>query len=145
MGSDSLWHGCQYGIPDFNPRSPCGERRLLFLPAGFLRIFQSTLPVWGATGDICKSLIRRHNFNPRSPCGERLINSSTGNCVKNFNPRSPCGERPLRFPACLLALIFQSTLPVWGATSTGHRDNLTTIDFNPRSPCGERHIFVIHG
>ena len=25
-GSDSLWHGCQYGVSDFNPRSPWGER-----------------------------------------------------------------------------------------------------------------------
>ena len=34
---------------DFNPRSPCGERRLT---VGFMTSFnqfQSTLPVWGAT------------------------------------------------------------------------------------------------
>ena len=37
-------------IPDFNPRSPCGERLQLF-------------PVEGSHGD----------FNPRSPCGERLL------------------------------------------------------------------------
>ncbi len=36
--------------PNFNPRSPCGERRAL-------RSF-----AWSAS-----------NFNPRSPCGERLV------------------------------------------------------------------------
>ena len=37
-------------LGDFNPRSPCGERQLgdngMSVPVGF----QSTLPVWGATG-----------------------------------------------------------------------------------------------
>ena len=33
---------------------------------------------------------------------------------------------------------FQSTLPVWGATSTLLCRYLSYFDFNPRSPCGER-------
>ena len=33
---------------------------------------------------------------------------------------------------------FQSTLPVWGATSTAQRGSRRNMDFNPRSPCGER-------
>ena len=34
-----------------------------------------------------------------------------------FNPRSPCGERPQAYlMAAQLAELFQSTLPVWGAT-----------------------------
>ena len=125
--------------PRFNPRSPCGERRMHHAVRAS---FQS--------------------FNPRSPCGERplrIINKLTGGIC--FNPRSPCGER-LRF--CMRAAhrisvsihaprvgsdailghgaeqtlvsihaprvgsdfkvnemmgilpMFQSTLPVWGAT-----------------------------
>ena len=37
-----------------------------------------------------------------------------------FNPRSPCGERPKggRWREC--CWIFQSTLPVWGATNVGY-------------------------
>ena len=37
--------------------------------------------------------------------------------ISYFNPRSPCGERPV--PPALNGMIdklFQSTLPVWGAT-----------------------------
>ena len=33
-----------------------------------------------------------------------------------FNPRSPCGERPVQAGGFLQAVLFQSTLPVWGAT-----------------------------
>ena len=35
----------------------------------------------------------------------------------NFNPRSPCGERRDINGAKLPTLLFQSTLPVWGATA----------------------------
>ena len=38
----------------------------------------------------------------------------------DFNPRSPCGERPARSFPCLVASAFQSTLPVWGATTRHH-------------------------
>ena len=34
---------------DFNPRSPCGERLWKYMDAQKNQIFQSTLPVWGAT------------------------------------------------------------------------------------------------
>ena len=34
--------------------------------------------------------------------------------------------------------VFQSTLPVWGATFRGNRYIGMACDFNPRSPCGER-------
>ena len=80
-------------------------------------VFQSTLPVRGATMYLRKSrkdfeAISIHapragsdrgdgagvplvnNFNPRSPCGERLyLACLTSVCVVHFNPRSPCGER----------------------------------------------------
>ena len=76
------------------------------------------------------------NFNPRSPCGERPNDGKIGTLANNFNPRSPCGER--RFNASFMiftARLFQSTLPVRGAT----RRPRLTYTLNPRSPCGERH------
>ena len=60
-------------------------------------IFQSTLPVRGATTTPLDSADRRAYFNPRSPCGERH-------------------RKRLRIPA---ATLFQSTLPVRGATGAG--------------------------
>ena len=101
----------------FNPRSPCGERL--------------DIPFY------CSS---NANFNPRSPCGERL-GGFAGNPVPgaisihaprvgsdcilhvlaqaniHFNPRSPCGERHLETVDKLTHTLFQSTLPVWGATA----------------------------
>ena len=67
--------------PDFYPRSPCGERHIMFT---------GVLPHDG-------------NFYPRSPCGERLIDTSK-DVIKttNFYPRSPCGERPLAYPDMII-------------------------------------------
>ena len=41
---------------NFNPRSPCGERHLPGLRQGAQPIFQSTLPVWGATLNSARQL-----------------------------------------------------------------------------------------
>ena len=80
--------------------------------------FQSTLPVWGATRCKLARLVRRADFNPRSPCGERRRRSALGPTATDFNPRSPCGERPPLPCYTFRAKKFQSTLPVWGATAT---------------------------
>ena len=116
-GSDHVTIRQGYWYTNFNPRSPCGERRY-------------------AACDRRGCLVY---FNPRSPCGERPYDQSNGSSCANFNPRSPCGERRGGFDDDLLhhaisihapragsdvienkdfcALIkFQSTLPVRGAT-----------------------------
>ena len=102
---------------NFNPRSPCGER--LFNDCITLRIilFQSTLPVWGATALMLppRGCIVISIHAPR-------VGSDVGLCfpdppIRHFNPRSPCGERHPSFGMFILRhTIFQSTLPVWGAT-----------------------------
>ena len=79
---------------NFNPRSPCGERRLrwhrqLHLPGISIHAllaesdhlwafaecaifrFQSTLSLRRATFAIRRVCYGNRNFNPRSPCGER--------------------------------------------------------------------------
>ena len=116
VGSDhaAILHPLQ--IVNFNPRSPCGERLQLPLDQALLSLFQSTLPVWGATSSVQRFSANAANFNPRSPCGERPVAFAPKSTCCNFNPRSPCGERHL--------LQFRI---------------LFDMDFNPRSPCGERH------
>ena len=37
--------------------------------------------------------------------------------TKHFNPRSPCGERLDKVITFVAHTLFQSTLPVWGATA----------------------------
>ena len=90
--------------------------------------FQSTLPVWGATPLILKIALGRSYFNPRSPCGERPDHLQGAiQLGLDFNPRSPCGERLAKTIINANETVFQSTLPVWGAT-------------NPASVCTARNI-----
>ena len=78
--------------------------------------FQSTLPVWGAT--ISKPLFRAVLFisihAPR--VGSDHLYPKEYEQTNYFNPRSQCGERLLKWDAYFKFWIFQSTLPVWGAT-----------------------------
>ena len=168
---------------DFNPRSPCGERlqsfKLAFAACRIsihaprvgsdlicltvcpgLTVFQSTLPVWGATSTIpppdryCAISIHA----PRVGSDYSLILTSVQN--KDFNPRSPCGERPysnnirsaqarisihaprvgsdrsfkLAFAACRISI----HAPRVGSDQKSHIMDDNRTYFNPRSPCGER-------
>ena len=111
----------------FNPRSPCGERPIP--PSSF---FPS------------------HNFNPRSPCGERpcmravrtseilisihaphagsdVYHHHPGIKHGNFNPRSPCGERQKQVERVVKANLFQSTLPMRGATKAGRKGSKSQL------------------
>ena len=104
-------------VRDFNPRSPCGERR-----SGFsfsLQVSPISIHAPHAGSDhgcfdvraapVVISIHAPHagsdrfhsmdvpkgwHFNPRSPCGERPIFSCGNVTPSDFNPRSPCGERP---------------------------------------------------
>ena len=101
--------------------------------------FQSTLPAWGATSSAafssCCASISIHaprvgsdlahdnthpfvlNFNPRSPRGERQGRAAELQRRQHFNPRSPRGERRRTSSLSAPVIVFQSTLPAWGATS----------------------------
>ena len=88
---------------DFNPRSPCGERRTFANGALTPTEFQSTLPVWGATAEPRPWVLGIRDFNPRSPCGERpQAQGAETRRAENFNPRSPCGERRSLLPLSVL-------------------------------------------
>ena len=141
VGSDDIAEQC-YNIAklNFNPRSPCGERPSDTTVSGRQSSrFQSTLPVWGAThisfGSRQGGLISIH-----APRVGSDVNSDTGQRIanRNFNPRSPCGERQAILTSLRAMVIFQSTLPVWGATIFRLFLTIMWLHFNPRSPCGER-------
>ena len=125
-------------------------------------LFQSTHPVWGATLESPGNWFLGGNFNPRTPCGVRQEHSSfpCGNTC-NFNPRTPCGVRQVdsakssglaefqsthpvwgattdTLSTTLTAVLFQSTHPVWGATLKFSNSHSAERNFNPRTPCGVR-------
>ena len=104
-----------------------------------IKLFQSTLPVWGATPVSPGETLPGPHFNPRSPCGERLsakYNVSVVVYISIHAPRvgsdHPGLRHPEHHPISIHAprvgsdlpqpppkapqIRFQSTLPVWGAT-----------------------------
>ena len=101
---------------NFNPRSPCGERPRVRGGDGYLP--RISIHALLAESDFCASVQYRESsyFNPRSPCGERQVARPAEGGLTYFNPRSPCGERPV----------------------LGVNGLLIMLNFNPRSPCGER-------
>ena len=139
VGSDPSVLGAWCRGHNFNPRSPCGERPYTAARHAYHRIFQSTLPVWGATSVWVESFVSKRisihaprvgsdsssciprwmtpNFNPRSPCGERLADWSDPEAVREISIHAPrVGSDLLRLPRSASFALFQSTLPVWGAT-----------------------------
>ena len=142
-GSDHILYEFFFIARNFNPRSPCGERRKVPSLCFVTLIFQSTLPLRGATiRGYCYRSGRRisihaplagsdeddggpqdphGHFNPRSPCGERPRFLPLTFTPDDFNPRSPCGERRLWFCAIANVKGFQSTLPLRGATHLWRR------------------------
>ena len=124
---------------NFNPRAPCGARRIGGFPLIWEQLFQSTRPMRGATPWSPATPPRWNHFNPRAPCRARLVEclnmlkgaeisihapragrdalrSDANKGERYFNPRAPCRARLLQMP-------FIYT---------------TTIYFNPRAPCRAR-------
>ena len=125
-------------IDNFNPRSPWGERQEVYNDAMWSKIFQSTLPVGGATSNnvsifpqpllfqstlpvggataLIMLNLQRTRISIHAPRGgsDLLFLLRTAN-RDHFNPRSPWGERRLHPPP--------GPEPPY---------------FNPRSPWGER-------
>ena len=122
----------------FNPRIPCGMRRGFTYKTTLFWEFQSTHPVWDATVPIFQSVkscdisihasrvgcdggshTRRRcsgNFNPRIPCGMRLLPkmSTASPDISIHASRVGCD---ITFFQQVLSCLFQSTHPVWDATT----------------------------
>ena len=77
----------------FNPRTPCGVRRM-----------------------ITSKRNPHRDFNPRTPCGVRQGIRRYRLWHVYFNPRTPCGVRHTRLPVRARPGAFQSTHPLRGAT-----------------------------
>ena len=142
-GSDRNSRSIRSAHTHFNPHSPWGERLLCPLSPMAGYAFQSTLPVGGATV-LCGSIGASFVISIHTPRGgSDLSDAKTFFIVYHFNPHSPWGERrsasrehlnpvfisihtprggsDLVMMSMLLSrLIFQSTLPVGGATIHGY-------------------------
>ncbi len=125
---------------DFNPRSPCGERRFQqSRPAGQYFEFQSTLPVWGATPDFVTLFFQVGAFQSTLPVWGATKLGDLVTCYSEISIHAPrVGSDRTVQRLMRITPQFQSTLPVWGATAGYKGIGPAFRDFNPRSPCGER-------
>ena len=115
-GSDNTKITATTSMTNFNPHSPCGERRCgIVLTLTPMNYFNPHSPCGERRCGIVLTLTPMNYFNPHSPCGERLRHGVQVVDDYDFNPHSPCGERRR----------FRTT-------------RLNREDFNPHSPCGER-------
>ena len=95
MGSDKTPSCFRMSSGHFNPRSPHGERPERRHGRIRLRIFQSTLPAWGATRD-AGSTCHVHHISIHAPrMGSDPTPETDRHSMTYFNPRSPHGERPM--------------------------------------------------
>ena len=123
----------------FNPRAPCGARRVVSVVSPITGKFQSTRPVRGATRASakypCSDYISIHA--PRAGRDQARYPYSLGGDISihapragrdhglrhalglgiDFNPRAPCGARHNPAFRRRINQLFQSTRPVRGATS----------------------------
>ena len=123
----------------FNPHSPCGERRKPEVDLYPAQIFQSTLPMRGATNTFTAANTIAGFFNPHSPCGERHAGRQISGWQLYFQSTLPMRGATT---GCYIhsgnGKCFQSTLPMRGATLSPLALSTKSAFFNPHSPCGER-------
>ena len=101
------------------PRAGC-DHYTLHVHLGF-GIFQSTRPVWGAT-DPYRVRFGQYQISIHAPrVGRDRLMPDLVIAHVHFNPRAPCGARQVEASTTGVNLKFQSTRPVWGATSRGSK------------------------
>ena len=132
-----------YVVKDFNPRTPCGVRRKAHPVGCAVLQFQSTHPVWGATGEGLFPIAKWLNISihaPRVGCDLEKDISSMKDCMISIHaPRVGCDIRPDQIEVC--SDIFQSTHPVWGATRAWPPREIISLGISihaPRVGCDSR-------
>ena len=96
-GSDNCIGYGRLIFAHFNPRSPYGERQFKVLSREATKIFQSTLPLRGATCLLIDCEIQVRNISIHAPLtGSDPCFNRSSPCWVYFNPRSPYGERLLK-------------------------------------------------
>ena len=145
----------------FNPRTPCGVRRVstsIRFPSW--SYFNPRTPcgvrhAWPATGQTRYSISIHaprvgcddgwamcpqcgKDFNPRTPCGVRHRRTGLGRGDCHFNPRTPCGVR--LYSGWIIKRGFKISIhaPRVGCDWKMWKVIKRQCYFNPRTPCGVR-------
>ena len=93
-GVRRLTAGRQWDSHNFNPRTPCGVRLCPGCNQKMRCIFQSTHPLRGAT-TFCSQAGRDIRISIHAPLAGCDYTARYGRYhARHFNPRTPCGVRP---------------------------------------------------
>ena len=161
MGRDFRRQCPARSCQDFNPRAPSGARpsheRLPVIAVGF----QSTRPVWGATG-VRLPKEEKRNISIHAPrvgrdgargrgevqsvdisihaprVGRDRAHLWNGYNQRYFNPRAPCGARPLWRTPYAARGNFNPRAPCGARLACSSSHVVESQHFNPRAPCGAR-------
>ena len=145
-----------YGL-NFNPRTPCGVRRVPAVFTSYIdqfqsthpmrgatvifkrlqtapSLFQSTHPMRGATVRMIISSLDNQYFNPRTPCGVRLLCPVFNQYVRLISIHAPhAGCDSMLSNLKKKAHPFQSTHPMRGATHR-HRGRPQRVGISIHAP-----------
>ena len=132
-------HSFHVGIGHFYPRSPCGERPVVY-GAGFAHGEISIHALLAESDQGLPHLdIRALDFYPRSPCGERRRKQQVHELWLGFLSTLSLRRATICGRSATTCARFLSTLSLRRATGAALWRADRLADFYPRSPCGERH------
>ena len=150
----------------FNPRTPCGVRRLCLSDNDICEIVSIHALLAECDLILARMQPRRGGFNPRTPCGVRLCHPGSASRSSWFQSthslrsatEASAPRRP-RLKVSIHALLAEcdATLPAtprpsWsfnprtpcGVRHGGQREHKFIDGFNPRTPCGVRLRLTIY-
>ena len=137
-----MWGATTHSSPlpgnrgNFNPRSPCGERRLGLKALRSRFIFQSTLPVGGATSPYRASYLSHGLFQSTLPVGGATGRRDEDSRIQKISIHAPRGGSDFMCHSNKSSRRgFQSTLPVGGATESPKRRSYKML-FQSTLPVG---------
>ena len=141
MGSDAASRSSSQGrcISIHAPRMGSDSKTMAV--GGRRRVFQSTLPEWGATPPPSANSCRSSDFNPRSPNGERLFFQALICFTVTISIHAPRmgSDWYTSFFNALLHISIHA--PRMGSDEDKPKLIEFYSNFNPRSPNGERRRF----
>ena len=133
-GSDLLHVAHLLDVQASTPRSPCGERHHRADRADALLLVSTHAPLAGSDGSRRCPCTRPSGFSPRSPCGERLPCGGRCSAAPCFNPRSPCGERHLLEPVVAVVQAVSTHAPLAGSDPAAYALIVVAVQFQPTLP-----------
>ena len=125
--------------PDFNPRSPCGERLTAKPTMPFFHIFQSALPLRGATDAIISYTALPTPISIRAPlAGSDCTSAPADNKRAGFQSALPLRGATMYLTVMGNTFSISIRAPLAGSDLPLPTNDFLSFYFNPRSPCGER-------